>query len=226
MNTRPEREEQLMLQLLDAVEKGDNVSQRHLARRMGVALGLANSYLKRCIRKGLIKITEAPANRYLYYLTPKGFAEKSRLTAKYLAASLAFYREASESCARVLAACRANGWSKLVLCGVSDLAEIAALRALEMDSDILGTYDPYSALDLFAGKPVWHRFEDVAACDAYVLTDLSAPPLTYEKLNRLVDPKRIVVPDVLGIERRGEGQGRSEKHLPQEVGEARRGSKG
>ena len=44
---------------------------------MGVALGLANSYLKRCIRKGFIKITEAPANRYLYYLTPQGFAEKA-----------------------------------------------------------------------------------------------------------------------------------------------------
>lgn len=199
MNTRPEREEQLMLQLLDAVEKENNVSQRHLARRMGVALGLANSYLKRCIRKGLIKITEAPANRYLYYLTPKGFAEKSRLTAKYLAVSLAFYREASESCARILAACRANGWNKLVLCGVSDLAEIAALRALEMDSDILGTYDPNSALDLFAGKPVWCRFEDVAACDAYVLTDLSAPQLAYERLVDLVERERVMVPEVLSL---------------------------
>jgi len=28
-----------------------------------------------------MKIKQAPANRYVYYLTPKGFAEKSRLTA-------------------------------------------------------------------------------------------------------------------------------------------------
>ena len=82
MNTAPEREEQLVLELLDAVGKRSDLSQRHLAHHMGVALGLANSYLKRCVRKGLIKITEVPANRYLYYLTPKGFTEKSRLTAK------------------------------------------------------------------------------------------------------------------------------------------------
>ena len=96
MNGKDEREEQLVLELLDQVGKKNNVSQRHLARHLGVALGLANSYLKRCIRKGFIKITEAPANRYLYYLTPKGFTEKSRLTAKYLSSSFSFYRKAAE----------------------------------------------------------------------------------------------------------------------------------
>ena len=60
------------------------MTQRHLADRLGVALGLANSYLRRCARKGLIKITQAPDNRYLYYLTPQGFTEKTRLTARYL----------------------------------------------------------------------------------------------------------------------------------------------
>ncbi|MGE5241814.1 MAG: winged helix-turn-helix transcriptional regulator, partial [Bacteroidota bacterium] len=63
MNTKPEREEQLVLELLDAVGKSSHLSQRHLASNMGIALGLANSYLKRCIRKGFIKISEAPANR-------------------------------------------------------------------------------------------------------------------------------------------------------------------
>ena len=77
MNTKADREEQLVLELLEAVGQKNDVSQRHLARHMGVALGLANSYLKRCIRKGFIKISEAPANRYLYYLTPTGFAEKA-----------------------------------------------------------------------------------------------------------------------------------------------------
>ncbi|MEK7815199.1 MAG: winged helix-turn-helix transcriptional regulator, partial [Pseudomonadota bacterium] len=93
MNTKTDREEQLVLELLDAVGRKNDVSQRHLALHMGVALGLANSYLKRCIRKGFIKISEAPANRYLYYLTPTGFSEKSRLTAKYLASSFHFYRQ-------------------------------------------------------------------------------------------------------------------------------------
>jgi len=80
----------LTLELLEAIEARSDVTQRHLADRLGVALGLANSYLKRCARKGLIKVHQAPANRYLYYLTPQGFAEKARLTGEYLTSSLDF----------------------------------------------------------------------------------------------------------------------------------------
>ena len=98
MNGTNEREEKLTLDLLNAIDQRSDVSQRHLARQMGIALGLANSYLKRCARKGLVKVSEAPANRYFYYLTPKGFAEKARLTGHYLASSLSFYRKAGESC--------------------------------------------------------------------------------------------------------------------------------
>src|SRR3990172_5869250 len=137
MNIKDDREEHRVLDLLEAVGRKNDVSQRHLARHMGVALGLANSYLKRCLRRGVIKISEAPANRFLYYLTPTGFAEKSRLTAKYLAASFAFYRKAGESCGRILDTCGRNGWERIALCGISHLAEILALRALERGVEIV-----------------------------------------------------------------------------------------
>ncbi len=200
MNTNPEREEQLVLELLDAVGHRSDTSQRHLARHMGVALGLANSYLKRCIRKGFIKITEAPANRYLYYLTPQGFAEKSRLTAKYLSSSLAFYRKAGESCLRVLEHCEQKGWRRIALCGISDLAEIAALRALERDIEVVGTYDPHTERRRFVSKPVWRKFGDAMACDAWVLTDLNSPRITHEHISEFVDNARVLVPDILRLE--------------------------
>ena len=125
MNNR-KREESVTLEILEAIEAQSDVTQRHLARRTGIALGLANSYLKRCVRKGLVKIHQAPANRYLYYLTPKGFAEKSRLTAQYLSYSFKFYRRAGQSCAEVFADCGKRGWNRITLCGASDLAEIAS----------------------------------------------------------------------------------------------------
>ncbi len=200
MNTSPEREEQLVLELLDAVGHRSDVSQRHLASHLGVALGLANSYLKRCIRKGFIKITEAPANRYLYYLTPQGFAEKSRLTARYLSSSLAFYRKAGESCLRVLERCEQKGWRRIALCGISDLAEIAALRALERDVEVVGTYDPHTERRRFVSKPVWRTFGDAPACDAWVLTDLNSPRITHEHIAGFVDHARVLVPDILRLE--------------------------
>ena len=97
-----EREEDRTLGVLRAVSEESNLSQRRLARHLNVALGLANSYLKRCVRKGWVKVHQVPGNRYLYYLTPRGFAEKGRLTALYLSKSMSFYRQAGLSCAEAL----------------------------------------------------------------------------------------------------------------------------
>jgi len=199
MNAKDEREEQLVLGLLDAVGRKSDVSQRHLAGELGVALGLANSYLKRCIRKGFIKISEAPANRYLYYLTPKGFTEKSRLTAKYLSSSLSFYRKAAGSCSAVFSDCLEKDWNRVLLCGLSDLAEIAVLRAADTDIEIVGIYDPHTERRRFAGKTVWHDIAQVEPYDACVLTDLHAPLITHQNLLGLMGPERVMVPAVLGL---------------------------
>ena len=200
MNTKADREEELVLELLDAVGKQSNVSQRHLASDMGIALGLANSYLKRCIRKGFIKISEAPANRYLYYLTPKGFTEKSRLTAKYLSSSFAFYRKAGDSCMDVFQKCEALGWRRILLYGMSDLAEIATLRVQERDVQIVGILDPHAERHRFAGLPVWRNFDQAESFDVCVLTELNSPLVSYTQLIKEIEKERVLVPDILRLE--------------------------
>ena len=199
MNDKGQRDGEVMLELLDAIEKRSDVSQRHLAQHLGVALGLANSYLKRCARKGLIKIIEAPANRYLYYLTPKGFTEKARLTSSYLKSSFSFYREASDSCARIFGICAANGFEKILLCGLSDLAKIALLSASENDVEIIGLYDPHTERSRFFDKPVWRRLDNCDVHDACVITDIHAPHLSYQTLVSQVGAVRVLVPDVLRL---------------------------
>src|SRR5437879_1245421 len=94
-------ESRIVAGLLGAVERDGRVSQRHLAGELGIALGLVNAYLKRCVRKGLVKMRQAPARRYVYYLTPKGLSEKTRLTAQYLAYSLTFFRQSREGCSEL-----------------------------------------------------------------------------------------------------------------------------
>jgi len=49
----------IMLGLLDAVEQDRAQSQRLLASELGIALGLVNAYIKRCIKKGLVKVRSA-----------------------------------------------------------------------------------------------------------------------------------------------------------------------
>src|ERR1700694_4672871 len=122
-------DEAIVLRLLDTVERDPSMTQRSVARELGIALGLANAYLKRCVRKGLIKVNQVPSRRYAYYLTPQGFAEKSRLTAEYLIHSFSFFRRARAQCGELLAVVSDRGQRRLALIGDGDLAEIASLVA-------------------------------------------------------------------------------------------------
>src|SRR5713101_4117323 len=88
----------IMLGLLESVERDGGQTQRRRASELGIALGLVNAYLKRCIKKGLVKVSDAPTRRYAYYLTPQGLAEKSRLTVQYLSDSFSFFRQARADC--------------------------------------------------------------------------------------------------------------------------------
>jgi DNA-binding MarR family transcriptional regulator len=198
MNDKNHKEDELTLELLDAIEKDSAVSQRHLANHMGVALGLANSYLKRCVKKGFIKIKSAPANRYLYYITPQGFTEKSRLTAKYLSNSLRFYRRAGDSCKELFDGCVNRGWYSVVLCGMSDLAEIASIKAMESGVNIIGIFEPDVANNTLLGKAILRDVTEITA-DAMMVTSLKDPAGYYEKLSGIIEKDRILVPDILNL---------------------------
>jgi len=198
MNEDLGRDERLTLALLEAVaEEGGVAGQRRLARRMGVALGLANAYVRRCARKGWIKVRQAPANRYLYYLTPEGFAEKSRLTVRYLRHSLAFYREASAAWTAVWRRCEREGWRRALLVGTGELAEIAAVRAADHDVTLVGAFDPGARRGRFLGRPVWRRLADCAPHEVRVLAAVDGGELLQEGLGREGDPVPVLAPALL-----------------------------
>tara|TARA_Y100000588_G_scaffold324763_1_gene358116 strand:- start:730 stop:1347 length:618 start_codon:yes stop_codon:yes gene_type:complete len=192
-----DREEALTLEILQVIDGSSDVTQRHLADKTGIALGLANSFLRRCARKGLIKITQAPANRYLYYLTPKGFAEKSRLTAEYFTSSFSFYRTASESIAKSLRFCADRSRNRVVFSGTSELAEIGFVRAHDFGIEVLGLFEPQTSSATFVGKPVWTTIEELPSVDAMIFTGLVEAPLRYETLIAKLPQEFIVVPDIV-----------------------------
>src|SRR5262245_38611153 len=124
-------ETRIVLGLLEYVGRGGEQSQRRLASELGVALGLANAYLRRCVKKGLVKVRQSPARCYVYYLTARGFAEKSRLTLEFMSYSFALFRRAKADCMVALETARERGHARIALIGASDLAEIAAICALD-----------------------------------------------------------------------------------------------
>jgi len=201
VNDDHSKDDRLTLELLEAIESRSDVSQRRLAKHLGIALGLTNSYLKRCAKKGLVKVKEVPANRYLYYLTPKGFSEKSRLTAQFLATSLTFYRQAAESCSELFELCEARQWNEIVLCGVSDLAEIAYLRSGATSLRIRSIYDPDERATSSIPIPVKSDWAAVKGADAFMITDLYDPLGRCNDVSeKVAEPERVLVPGVLRLE--------------------------
>ena len=197
----PEAEkDKILLGLLESVERDGGRSQRHLASELGIALGLVNAYLKRCVKKGLVKVAEVPRRRYAYYLTPQGFAEKSRLTIEYLTSSFEFFRQARADCARTLATAQHAGWTRIALAGISDLAEIAVICAFERKIAIVAVVDPTSSLTTFMGAPVVRAFAEVAgSVEAVVVTDLRRAHATFRAAAAQFGGERVLAPTLLGV---------------------------
>ena len=175
------------------------VTQRTVARELGIALGLANAYLKRCVKKGYIKIQQVPRNRYAYYLTATGFAEKSRLTTEYLYQSLRLFREARSDVANVFALCEQRGWRDIALWGVSDLCDIVALYARDFPVRLVGVVDPEASDTNCAGLPVVPGLGSFASFDAVLITDMREPQKTYDTLVKKLTAERVLAPAVLEI---------------------------
>lgn len=187
------------VKLLDDVSKRSIPNQRALARQIGVSVGLVNALLHRAVRKGLIKIKEAPARRYGYYLTPKGFTEKSRLVAEYLDYSLNFFRLARQEYSDLFARCVATGRKRILLSGADELAEIASLSAHGTGIELVGVFDRATNQSRIAGLPVVRDLAALGANDAVVLTNSRNAQEVYEELSDILGPDRVLAPEFLRV---------------------------
>jgi len=200
---------EIVLGLLTSIERNSAITQRKLAGDLGIALGLANSYLRRCVRKGLIKIGQVPLNRYAYFLTPQGFAEKSRLTAEYLTVSFNFFRRARADCAELLQECAARGWRRVALYGAGDLAEVAVLSAGDSEIDVACVIDLARAGGRCVGVPIVADLaaaQELGVIDGVIVTDTLAPQARFDELAASapaygLSAACVVAPSLLGIAR-------------------------
>ena len=87
--------EDTRFRVLRALEENPDLSQRGLARDVGISLGGVNYCLRALAEKGQIKIRNFKASDhkagYAYVLTPSGLAERARLTGRFLQRKLAEY---------------------------------------------------------------------------------------------------------------------------------------
>jgi hypothetical protein len=189
------------LDFLTAVERGEVVTQMSLSKRIGVAVGLINALLKRSMNKGYVKARQAPYKRYAYYLTPKGFAEKSRLVAEYLESSLGFFRKARQQYTEIFQHAGRQGLKRVALVGSGELLEIALITALAEDVALVGIVDSGSNRDQRFGVRVVQSLAEVAPVDGVVIAEAREPQASYEELTPLLPEERIFAPALLRVTR-------------------------
>ena len=172
------------LTVLDAVARDQHITQRSLAAKLGIALGLTNIYLKRLIHKGFIKCTNIQSNRLLYLITPQGIAEKTRLTYEFMDYSLHLYREVRQHLTEVLRPCRDGGAERIAVYGTGEAAELAYLSLKEQGLEPVAIFDVQGG-GTFLGMPI----RDLSECalvpfDRLIVATLGKPDLHVMQLVR------------------------------------------
>jgi DNA-binding MarR family transcriptional regulator len=142
------------LQLLSEISGEEPLSQRELSRRLGIAVGLVNSYLKNLVSKGFVRVKNFPSNRYAYLLTPQGFAEKSRLAYQHLSYFTSLYTVARQDYLDLFRRLEDAGVREVIFCGVDEVAEVAYLSLKETGLELVSVMDNMRVGEVFFGVPV------------------------------------------------------------------------
>jgi DNA-binding Lrp family transcriptional regulator len=175
------------LQLLEALEQESTITQRTLASRLGIALGLTNLYLKRLIRKGYLKCVTVSPNRLVYALTPKGVARKGRLTYEFMKYSLDFYRDARQHLRRSLHHAVAEH-RRVAIYGTGDAAELVYLLLRDMGLELVAVFGPEPRTQ-FLGFPVQAIADHpTVAYDVLIVATLERPAGTVKLLRQVAVP--------------------------------------
>lgn len=170
-------------QLMSELEAGEAISQRELASRLGIAVGLVNSCLKNFVAKGYVRVKAFPRNRYAYLLTPKGFAEKSRLAYHHLEYFASLYTTTRQEYLALFRCLKAEGVETIAFCGVDEVAEIAYLSLQEVGLELAYVLEVEGVCEkIFFGKQIHAISAESVQPIPIVITSLKRRKELFEEL--------------------------------------------
>lgn len=181
------------LKALEAIAGDDRVTQRTLANKLGIALGLTNIYLKRLVRKGYVKCVNLQSNRLRYLLTAKGITEKTRLTYEFMEYSLVMYRQVRDQLRSGLQPHVLLDRKRAAIYGTGEVAELAYLSIAEIGLELVAVFDDHGA-HTFLGHAVRHIDTHAEVeFDLLLVATLDRPDEVLDRLVQIgVEPARLV----------------------------------
>lgn len=182
------------LRIMEEIDNDYTPSQRDLSRKLNISLGLVNSFIKRLVNKGYLKITNIPKNRLKYILTPKGAAEKTHLTYQYIQYSFDFYKKTRGKLRKLFKDLMAQGVRRVVFYGKSDFAEIAFISLQETNIVMIAIVDDNKIGEVFLGGGVKNpAILDSLSFDRILITSMNKEDATLERLLKIGIPQSKIV---------------------------------
>jgi DNA-binding MarR family transcriptional regulator len=180
----------LELRILEEIEQGGAFTQRDLSKKLSIALGLANAYLRRLIEKGYVMVSTMPRHRVFYNLTPKGIMEKGRLTLLYMRDSLHYYRDLRERIGKTLQALRERNARRVVILGTGEIAEIVYIMLRQAGLEPVAVVEIAPKKTHFLGLEVF-GVEHLAGADFDALVVAEDPGENPAALEKLIAERRL-----------------------------------
>lgn len=129
------------LSLLEGLEAEKNVSQRDLARRLGISSSQVNRRLRKLQEAGHVRIVDAGVRPYAYRLTPRGEVHRRRLVHRHFESVVGNFEEMREHVRWRLRQIAGDGLRRLVLYGAGAVMETALPLATDAGIEIVGLVD-------------------------------------------------------------------------------------
>ena len=187
------------LRLLEELEKNPIVSQRDLSHKFGIALGVTNACLKRMARKGLIRIRGLNHRKIGYYLTPKGFAERTKLSLHLISYIVQHYSELKKIISQKLLEMQGEGLQRIVFYGVSEEMEVAYITLQGANLKLVGIVEDDEKMTprIMFG----YRIEPVSRVhelkpDGILITSLTENEKKRERLEAIFNHRSICIKDI------------------------------
>ena len=187
------------LSLLQELEKNPIVSQRELSNKFGIALGVTNACLKRMARRGWIRISSLNHHKIGYFLTPKGFAEKTKLTLHLISWTVQHYSTLKDIIGGKLLEMQNKGVERIVFYGLSDEMEIAFVTLQGLNLKLVGIVEDEEKIDrkeVFGFELREVNQIGVLNPDAVLITSLIGQEEKKEKLKRFLNIQKVQISNI------------------------------
>lgn len=132
------------LRMLNLLTNNPQITQRAIAKEVGISLAMVNSYLEEYEKRGLLNIVHDSTRLGQYSLTKKGHERRKLLNMEFLEASLDVYNQAKYECINFINKIKDNGYNNVLFYGAGEVCELLLYvinNVPEMELNVLGIVD-------------------------------------------------------------------------------------